>query len=282
VLRNRTVKTRVGFTLIELLVVIAIIAILAAILFPVFAQARDKARQATCISNLKQVGSALIMYIQDYDETLPAVTHADSCRANPTAAPSDAAYIGWPGWPVALQPYAKNYAFFGCPSDPHKGGFSKAVFCYQKQMVDAGIPGATLTMTAPAMQRLLPLSYSANYWLSLTSATKYKSGTSFGMVTLAGINKPAQVFFASETGTDPALGYAAYYTTPGYGNGVPPTARWPMGKRHADGRVWLFIDGHAKWTRDTPWLTAGGAAKSQLQIIDEYEAMGIFTDPATP
>jgi len=60
-----------GFTLIELLVVIAIIAILAAILFPVFAQARAKARQISCTSNLKQLGQAILMYVQDYDETLP-------------------------------------------------------------------------------------------------------------------------------------------------------------------------------------------------------------------
>src|SRR5690349_23826516 len=62
---------RNGFTLIELLVVIAIIAILAAILFPVFAQAREKARAASCLSNLKQIGLALMMYVQDYDELLP-------------------------------------------------------------------------------------------------------------------------------------------------------------------------------------------------------------------
>src|SRR5438132_6104464 len=62
---------RPAFTLIELLVVIAIIAILAAILFPVFAQAREKARQATCLSNLKQIGLGVLMYAQDYDETMP-------------------------------------------------------------------------------------------------------------------------------------------------------------------------------------------------------------------
>src|SRR5262245_31487456 len=63
-----------GFTLIELLVVIAIIAILAAILFPVFAQARPKARQATCLSNLKQIGLGVMMYAQDYDEAYPSAS----------------------------------------------------------------------------------------------------------------------------------------------------------------------------------------------------------------
>ena len=69
--KYRMQKRRTAFTLIELLVVIAIIAILAAILFPVFAQAREKARQTTCVSNLRQIGVAVMMYTQDYDETLP-------------------------------------------------------------------------------------------------------------------------------------------------------------------------------------------------------------------
>src|SRR5688572_32454704 len=69
--QRRVHGRRAGFTLIELLVVIAIIAILAAILFPVFAQAREKARQAGCLSNLKQIGNALTMYIRDFDENLP-------------------------------------------------------------------------------------------------------------------------------------------------------------------------------------------------------------------
>ena len=105
-------KRHHGFTLIELLVVIAIIAILAAILMPVFAQAREKARQAGCQSNLKQIGMAFRMYVQDYDERFPA--------NSPPGSPSNyhIVYAGsWNGWiSNLLQPYEKNYQIYVCPS----------------------------------------------------------------------------------------------------------------------------------------------------------------------
>jgi prepilin-type N-terminal cleavage/methylation domain-containing protein/prepilin-type processing-associated H-X9-DG protein len=104
--------TRRGFTLIELLVVIAIIAILAAILFPVFARAREKARQASCQSNLKQVALAFMMYAQDYDEK---VTHTiTKCWAGSTDQSSVSVY-------ALIYPYVKNVGVFNCPSSPYDG-----------------------------------------------------------------------------------------------------------------------------------------------------------------
>ena len=97
---TRKSPAQAGFTLIELLVVIAIIAILAAILFPVFAQAREKARAISCLSNVKQAGLAFAMYTQDYDETTPAVVHVGGGM-------DDDFY-------AILQPYVKNITMFYC------------------------------------------------------------------------------------------------------------------------------------------------------------------------
>ncbi len=109
----KRIKAR-GFTLIELLVVIAIIAILAAILFPVFAKAREAARKTSCLSNMKQLGTAFMMYTQDYDEKY--------CDRNG----------GVTGhWGYAIQPYVKNYGLFSCPSNPNN----------TQNVSGAGIPG---------------------------------------------------------------------------------------------------------------------------------------------
>ncbi len=104
----KNAMNRRGFTLIELLVVIAIIAILAAILFPVFAQARDKARATQCLSNDKQIGLGLMQYAQDYDETFPASRF--------TTTPNDTGGRHSP-WTVSIYPYVKNAPVFTCPSD---------------------------------------------------------------------------------------------------------------------------------------------------------------------
>ncbi|HSV74265.1 MAG TPA: prepilin-type N-terminal cleavage/methylation domain-containing protein [Chthonomonadales bacterium] len=101
---------RRGFTLIELLVVIAIIAILAAILFPVFAQARAKARQTSCLSNMKQYSLGIVMYTQDYDEMLPITMEVDELGA------STVLHL----WNSGLESYLRNRQIKFCPSDPDR------------------------------------------------------------------------------------------------------------------------------------------------------------------
>src|SRR2546423_1079147 len=140
--RRNPMKRRIGFTLIELLVVIAIIAILAAILFPVFAQAREKARAISCLSNTKQMGTAALMYAQDYDEVLvPAgnrYAHQNvqcfngnsNFNANPRA---------WVDWEIPLLPYIKNTDIFICPDRREFGCFGYAM---NTDSADDDFPGA--------------------------------------------------------------------------------------------------------------------------------------------
>jgi prepilin-type N-terminal cleavage/methylation domain-containing protein/prepilin-type processing-associated H-X9-DG protein len=111
---------RRGFTLIELLVVIAIIAILAAILFPVFAQAREKARTATCTANLKQIGMAYQMYLSDYDRQVPVNCNRIGAADTPLNYVRNTC---WPGWvSTGLAPYERNVEIYTCPSKIRTGG----------------------------------------------------------------------------------------------------------------------------------------------------------------
>jgi prepilin-type N-terminal cleavage/methylation domain-containing protein/prepilin-type processing-associated H-X9-DG protein len=144
---------RSGFTLIELLVVIAIIAILAAILFPVFAQAREKARAIACLSNTNQLGLAQMQYIQDNDETYPQGMNWDASYQSYAANPA--------GWAGQIYPYVKSTGVFHCPDDP-----------------TGTIPGAY-------NNTYYPISYEAN--TNIMNITHTKTGTpatdaSFGSV----------------------------------------------------------------------------------------------------
>jgi prepilin-type N-terminal cleavage/methylation domain-containing protein/prepilin-type processing-associated H-X9-DG protein len=138
---NRTNKR--AFTLIELLVVIAIIAILAAILFPVFAKAREKARQITCASNEKQLGLAFIQYTQDNDENLPVDTGAAS---------------GW-GWCARIYPYVKSANVYICPDDPQSPNGVNTVVSYAMNSNLSRVANSESTKTsienAPASTVLL-------------------------------------------------------------------------------------------------------------------------------
>ncbi len=123
---------RRGFTLIELLVVIAIIAILAAILFPVFARAREKARQTSCLSNLKQLGLGMLMYVQDYDETFVRSNFSGYLNVAPD--PGNPTFnwregtLWYKTWPTGILPYVKNSQIFLCPSTTyHNNGIAYGI-----------------------------------------------------------------------------------------------------------------------------------------------------------
>jgi prepilin-type N-terminal cleavage/methylation domain-containing protein/prepilin-type processing-associated H-X9-DG protein len=120
-----------GFTLIELLVVISIIAILAAILFPVFSRARENARRSSCQSNLKQMGLAFMQYTQDYDETFPMDRYANPLQGS---------------WAGILQPYIKSRQLFRCPSDSRTVGNSYLMNNYFDRTAAANVQSTSTTI----------------------------------------------------------------------------------------------------------------------------------------
>jgi prepilin-type N-terminal cleavage/methylation domain-containing protein/prepilin-type processing-associated H-X9-DG protein len=145
-MRNR------AFTLIELLVVIAIIAILAAILFPVFAKAREAARATSCRSNMKQMGTGLYMYVQDYDEMYPE----RDCQSPINGAPACGGGNAYYTWRQAIQPYIKNTNVFQCPSNPSNNRIADPATTYYPQInvsygYNARLNGVSMaTVQAPA------------------------------------------------------------------------------------------------------------------------------------
>ncbi len=138
-----------GFTLIELLVVIAIISMLASILFPVFAQARAKARQTTCTSNLRQIGLALTMYAEDYDGCLPLANEYPAAPPAPSGADPEQ-YQGPPGIMDVIEPYVKNRQIFRCPSDTDKmWEIQGTSYDYGYGSLDADVPMPVQTIDSP-------------------------------------------------------------------------------------------------------------------------------------
>jgi prepilin-type N-terminal cleavage/methylation domain-containing protein/prepilin-type processing-associated H-X9-DG protein len=216
----RNKRYRSGFTLIELLVVIAIIAILAAILFPVFARARENARRASCQSNLKQIALGIFMYNQDYDEKLPiaALSNGGVTDAHPY------------GWANALQPYLKSTQIFQCPSENMAPGAGATSAGYTDYWLNASANGvADAQFNAPAQSILLGDGDGAN-----PSSNGYGSTARYAIMagaTAGGVTSPATC--------SPLL------TTP-----VAPTLD-KGASRHLDGSNYAYADGHVKWQKAT-------------------------------
>lgn len=155
-----------GFTLIELLVVIAIIAILAALLFPVFARAKASAKQTVCLSNLKQIGSSIALYMNDYDGVFPSALDASDKFAPQIWAPFPEFQARIPFMPMlheALQPYVKSKEIFHCPSDSGT------------QVLDSHFPDAFLT--APSIYAV----YGSSYFFRTEIAFKFFTDSSFNL-----------------------------------------------------------------------------------------------------
>jgi len=264
---SRTVTRKAGFTLIELLVVIAIIAILAAILFPTFAKARDNARRASCINNLKQLGVATIMYTQDYDETFEPVASyqwpaPDGYYSNNDAEKSwYAASNTWASpaywvWPDILYPYTKSKQVDQCPAALNLGRRpngtlrNKLWFNYGANLEVLGNIGAGGIKTTR-------LKKPSSVFLYADAIQGYLWGRTAGSGPGAGFNWDPDCYYCA-SGIGEGRGCTATFPTttttqvncPGgvtLYNGYPtPYGKDAMG-RHFGGLNVCYADGHVKW-----------------------------------
>jgi prepilin-type N-terminal cleavage/methylation domain-containing protein/prepilin-type processing-associated H-X9-DG protein len=232
---------RRGFTLIELLVVIAIIAILAAILFPVFAQAREAARKSSCISNSKQIGLGMLMYVQDYDETFPA--------NRPNCSHGDGG--GFPYWgqdgngiddfhmqaqwfAFVIQPYIKNQGIFKCPSAP------QGIF---KDWFSGGASTTRLRTLMPGIRGL-------DYEWKLADAVAARCGHGL-----------SSYQFSAQQG----MIFENWMTNAPH-DSLPLQAIDPKAAMNV-----TFVDGHSKWMRNSQSLMSGKCAS-----INPYGANNWF------
>lgn len=249
-------RQKKGFTLIELLVVIAIIAILAAILFPVFAKAREKARQTSCLSNEKQIALSILMYTGDYDDTFPPATMPYYSYAY--LPDGDAAYAnGVKG--LLLDPYMKSAKVLTCPSSSGVG--------FGPSWVGPGD---------------LHITYALNGWLC---GNPYAQPNGLTPVSLSAVKSPANVLLLSEyfdSGAYTLTVIGWNHLASSYWAGYPEEASL---KRHNEGMNIALADGHVRWVKqpftlakdvhfagDDCWVTLANYKLSMLPDPDSAPA----------
>jgi prepilin-type N-terminal cleavage/methylation domain-containing protein/prepilin-type processing-associated H-X9-DG protein len=259
----RRSRSAQGFTLIELLVVIAIIAILAAILFPVFAQAREKARQISCLSNERQMSTAWLMYSQDYDELTIQWTVSGSSNSD--------AFV----WDRLLQAYQKNNDILRCPSS----NGSAVTYTYSACVGGANCGSAASDPIKPGPARPLaslknvaqtPIIAEAQGGADLPTPMNNNAGWSYSFICPDGSNS------YQSRGLEWGAGETRWNqkTSTNY-NATINTAATIQPNKHSDGANYVFADGHAKWFKTD--RDATGRAIAPKKGMD-YDSDGNLSD----
>lgn len=227
---------RHAFTLIELLVVIAIIAILASILFPVFARARENARRTSCLSNTKQLGLALMQYVQDNDESFPT-TYSPLGTGQPT--PDG---LRWTAsevyWPQILYPYHKSFQVYWCPSYKFANtAASSSTFVPVNGQYGANTLVMPLNSASVTTKKIAIIQSPANTYLLMDSGTYYVRASN-------ALTVSPNVGFIPGVGSE-GVSCSGINSDPAYNN----QRKDCQIARHFDGINVGFADGHSKWLK---------------------------------
>ena len=242
-----TSTSRRGFTLIELLVVIAIIAILAAILFPVFAKAREKARAISCTSNVKQIGLAILQYNQDNDEKfMPGLA---------IATPANAVGQGWAG---QTSPYAKSTGLYKCPDDSTQQAPATGTtptlypvsYAFNSNLAGTGSTGALASLGAPASTVMLCELQGIASPINQVNESADTTNTPRDGINVSPAANGLTGYIAYQSNqTLPATQTVCKYYTGALGGHAQGTDFNAQTGLHTDGANYLLGDGHAKFLR---------------------------------